>query len=216
MTNMDDKAEDHVTDVSAPVAFDDVFATLEPIQEEHKGTVQPLRQPRGVLVPPLNFGIVAPGVYRSGYPNKKNTNFLKRLRLKTIVYLCPEPYREENQQFVDENNIDVRQVNIEEQFLPTSEIEYQKMHEALSHIVDERNHPLLIHCNKGNHRTGCVVGCLRRLMRWSLTAITDEYSRFTGNNPRFLDLEYIELYEMSLEHEQHLPAWLSAFYSNKN
>ena len=46
MTNMDDKAEDHVTDVSAPVAFDDVFATLEPIQEEHKGTVQPLRQPR--------------------------------------------------------------------------------------------------------------------------------------------------------------------------
>ena len=38
-----------------------------------------------------------------------------------------------------------------------------------------RHHPILIHCQKGNHRTGCLVGCMRRLMNWSLTSIQAEY-----------------------------------------
>ena len=38
-----------------------------------------------VLVPPLNFAMVAPGVYRSGYPNKKNFPFLRKLGLKSIM-----------------------------------------------------------------------------------------------------------------------------------
>lgn len=29
---------------------------------------------------------------RAGYPNSKNHAFLKKLRLKTIIYLCPEDY----------------------------------------------------------------------------------------------------------------------------
>jgi hypothetical protein len=39
-----------------------------------------------LFVPPLNFSIVAKGVYRSGYPNKKNHSFLKKLKLKSILY----------------------------------------------------------------------------------------------------------------------------------
>lgn len=45
-----------------------------------------LAQIEEVLVPPLNFAMVAPGVYRSGYPNKRNFPFLKKLRLKSIMY----------------------------------------------------------------------------------------------------------------------------------
>jgi len=37
------------------------------------------------LIPPLCFAMVAPGIYRSGYPNKKNFGFLKKLGVKTIV-----------------------------------------------------------------------------------------------------------------------------------
>jgi tyrosine-protein phosphatase SIW14 len=40
-----------------------------------------------VLVPPLNFALVGPGVYRSGYPNRKNFEFLKKLQLKSILYV---------------------------------------------------------------------------------------------------------------------------------
>jgi hypothetical protein len=39
----------------------------------------------GVVVPPLNFAMVAPGVYRSGYPNKRNFPFLRRLGLRSIM-----------------------------------------------------------------------------------------------------------------------------------
>lgn len=37
------------------------------------------------LVPPLNFAMVAPGVYRSGHPNRQNFSFLRKLGLKTIM-----------------------------------------------------------------------------------------------------------------------------------
>jgi hypothetical protein len=37
------------------------------------------------LVPPLNFAMVAPGVYRSGHPNRQNFPFLRKLGLKTVM-----------------------------------------------------------------------------------------------------------------------------------
>ena len=46
------------------------------------------------VVPPLNFDMVAPGVYRSGHPNERNFSFLKRLNLKSIIYLANDDYRE--------------------------------------------------------------------------------------------------------------------------
>lgn len=41
-----------------------------------------------LLIPPLNFAMVDKGVYRSGYPNKKNLPFLQKLRLRSVVYVC--------------------------------------------------------------------------------------------------------------------------------
>jgi tyrosine-protein phosphatase SIW14 len=38
-----------------------------------------------VMVPPLNFAMVAPGVYRSGHPNRQNFPFLIKLGLKSIM-----------------------------------------------------------------------------------------------------------------------------------
>ncbi|KAI3956759.1 hypothetical protein MKX01_039554 [Papaver californicum] len=41
--------------------------------------------------------------------------------------------------------------------------------EAVKVLLDERNHPVLIHCRHGNHRTGIVVGCYRKLKQnWCL------------------------------------------------
>lgn len=38
-----------------------------------------------VLIPPENFGMVAAGVYRASYPDRRNFTFLKKLKLKSIV-----------------------------------------------------------------------------------------------------------------------------------
>lgn len=37
------------------------------------------------LIPPLNFSMVASGVYRSGFPNRKNHAFLQQLGLKSVL-----------------------------------------------------------------------------------------------------------------------------------
>lgn len=54
-----------------------------------------------VVVPPINFSLVVPGIYRSGHPNKKNFSFLRRLGLRGIMYVeGSEEYRKDSMDFV--------------------------------------------------------------------------------------------------------------------
>lgn len=47
------------------------------------------------------------------------------------------------------------------------------------------------------HRTGCLVGCLRRLQRWCLSSVFDEYQRFAAAKARVSDQRFIELFDLS-------------------
>ncbi|KAI8813249.1 protein-tyrosine phosphatase [Cladochytrium replicatum] len=162
-----------------------------------------------VVVPPLNFAMVAPGVYRSGHPNRKNFPFLKKLGLKSVMYLCTDDYSEDNLKFFAENNITIFHVKIESNKEPFEEIDHGLMEDALLKMLDIRNHPILIHCNKGKHRVGCLVGCLRKLQNWGMTSIFDEYRRFTGVKYRIVDQEYIEVFKVPTGYDkEHAPSWL--------
>nr|KJB63321.1 hypothetical protein B456_010G185200 [Gossypium raimondii] len=66
-----------------------------------------------------------------------------------------------------------------------------------SSMTDVNNHPLLIHCRRGKHRTGCLVGCLRKMQRWYLSSIFDEYQRFAGAKARVSDQRFIERFDVS-------------------
>ncbi|KAI9323907.1 tyrosine-specific protein phosphatase family protein [Zopfochytrium polystomum] len=162
------------------------------------------------VVPPLNFAMVATGVYRSGYPNKKNFPFLLSLRLNTIMYVCADDIGEDNVRFCGENGIRLIHYRIQGNKEPFMEIDQTVMASALADVLDVRNHPILIHCNKGKHRVGCLVGCLRKLQDWSLTSIFDEYQRFSGAKIRIADQEFIEVFDAPIECARgHLPKWLS-------
>lgn len=50
-----------------------------------EGEKQGHSRSQAVVVPPINFAMVAPGIYRSGHPNKKNLGFLRGLGLKGIM-----------------------------------------------------------------------------------------------------------------------------------
>jgi tyrosine-protein phosphatase SIW14 len=92
---------------------------------------------------------------------------------------------------------------------PFVEIPPEVIQNALVDLLDVRNHPLLIHCNKGKHRTGCLVGCLRKTQQWSLAYIFDEYRRFAGSKVRILDQQFIELFSLKIEYDPHYkPRWL--------
>lgn len=69
--------------------------------------------------------------------------------------------------------------------------------EVLKVILDVRNRPVLIHCKRGKHRTGCVVGCFRKLQKWCLSSVFDEYQRFAAAKARVSDQRFIELFDIS-------------------
>ena len=52
----------------------------EKFREDEEGSTR-----EKLLIPPLNFAMVAKGVYRSGFPNTKNFSFLRKLGLKSIL-----------------------------------------------------------------------------------------------------------------------------------
>ncbi|KAJ3255283.1 hypothetical protein HDU77_003755, partial [Chytriomyces hyalinus] len=120
-----------------------------------------------VVFPCDNFTMVCKGVYRSSFPKRKNFSFLKKLKLKSILTLILEEYPEQNQKFLNENNIKLFQFGVAGN-KDLMDIPEQAMYEALSVILDKRNlprkhryfffdhqsihrnyQPVLIHCNKG-------------------------------------------------------------------
>lgn len=147
------------------------------------------------LQPPENFANVVGQIYRSSFPRPENFPFLNKLRLKSIVVLVPEEYPPENLEFFKLQNTTLFNVPISGNKEPFINIPESSITEILQIVLDPENHPLLIHCNRGKHRTGCVVGCIRKLQNWSLTMIFDEYRRFAAPKIRSLDQQFIELYE---------------------
>lgn len=63
---------------------------------------------------------------------------------------------------------------------------------------------------QGKHRTGCLVGTLRKVQRWSLTSTIDEYRRFAGLKVRALDQQFIELFDTRkvMYDPRYKPSWL--------
>ncbi|XP_048632185.1 tyrosine-protein phosphatase DSP3 isoform X1 [Brassica napus] len=175
----------------------------------------------GVLAAPSNFSMVEDGIYRSGFPKPENFGFLTTLNLRSIIYLCPEPYTEENLKFLEANNIKLFQFGIEgktvrfcfllifESLLifffitesvmilqdPPTLMPKDTVLDALKVLVDVRNHPILIHCKAGKHRTGCLVGCLRKVQSWCLSSVLEEYQKNAGLKWRQRDLNFIEAFD---------------------
>ncbi|XP_054819174.1 probable tyrosine-protein phosphatase DSP4 [Prosopis cineraria] len=159
------------------------------------------------FVPPLNFAMVDNGIFRSGFPEPANFSFLQTLGLRSIIYLCPEPYPETNMEFLKSSGIKLYQFGIEGRKEPFVNIPEDTIREALKVVLDVKNHPVLIHCKRGKHRTGCLVGCLRKLQKWCLTSVFDEYQRFAAAKARVSDQRFIELFDISSL--KHLPTSFS-------
>ncbi|KAF2292331.1 hypothetical protein GH714_019334 [Hevea brasiliensis] len=149
------------------------------------------------FIPPLNFAMVDNGIFRSGFPDSANFSFLQTLGLRSIICLCPEQYPEPNTDFLKANGIKLFQFGIEGYKEPFVNIPEDTIREALKVVLDMRNHPVLIHCKRGKHRTGCVVGCFRKLQRWCLSSIFDEYQRFAAAKARVSDQRFMELFDVS-------------------
>lgn len=148
----------------------------------------------GRYTPPENFAMVCEGVYRSSFPRVDNFSYLKKLGLKSILCLIPEDYPRENVEFNNANGIQFFQIGLSGNKEPFVKIKPHLVKQALEILQNKENHPVLVHCNRGKHRTGCVMGCLRKAQNWSHIMIFDEYRKFAAPKERPLDLQFIEMY----------------------
>ncbi|KAK4794292.1 hypothetical protein SAY86_012286 [Trapa natans] len=164
----------------------------------------------GSLVPPINFSMVEEGVYRSGFPQPSNFAITDTLNLRSIIYLCPEPYPEENLKNLESRNIRLFQFGIEGKTETSVPVPKHTISEALSVLIGTnfslilsymRNHSVFIHCNGG--KTRCLVGCSRQLQNWCLSSALEEYRCLAGAKSRVADLRFIESDVKSMQDARH-------------
>ncbi|KNC76814.1 tyrosine-protein phosphatase, variant 1, partial [Sphaeroforma arctica JP610] len=158
-----------------------------------------------------NFGIVEEGLYRCGQPNELNFPFMEKLKLKRVIFLAPEEPHRELLNFVDDHDIELLHLGKSSHHRHAwTPIEEETVVDTMRLALDPKlNYPLMIMCNLGRHRTGTFIGCLRKLQRWNLTSIFEEYRRYAGSKVRLMNEQFIEFFDTDLisipvEH----PNWL--------
>ncbi|KAI0428772.1 tyrosine phosphatase family-domain-containing protein [Xylaria sp. FL1042] len=148
-----------------------------------------------IYQPPVNFATVSEGLYRSGYPETADYPFIQSLKLKTIVSLVNKELPDGYQTFIQDNQITHKIFAMAG--TKKEEIPIEMMRSIYTVVSDRKNYPLLIHCNHGRHRTGCVVGVLRKSNQWSMKRILDEYTTFAESKVRDVDIKYLADFELS-------------------
>jgi tyrosine-protein phosphatase SIW14 len=143
---------------------------------------------------PANFGVVVPGIYRSSYPKPDDYDFVKNLQLKTMVTLVKKDDQDQEfETFLAGNGI--RHVVFNIKGTKKEAITLQMMTSILSVVLDRQNHPLMLHCNHGKHRTGCVVAAMRKVSGWDLQRVLNEYELYAAPKLRECDVEYISAFQ---------------------
>lgn len=102
-------------------------------------------------------------LYRSGQPNELNFPFLEKLGLKTVVWLAPEEPNQRFLDFVDDQDIHLYHLGVVSSMNAWDPITEEVVLEASELILTPKNYPMIVMCNLGRHRTGTIVGCLRKL-----------------------------------------------------
>ncbi|ODV67055.1 hypothetical protein HYPBUDRAFT_110306 [Hyphopichia burtonii NRRL Y-1933] len=198
-TENEEKEEEVAYEEDLDDKFDENQKTK--MEEDYKKYQESLRKPRLsinkdiILTPPENFAPVINQIYRSSFPQPTNFAFLTKLKLKSVLCLIPEEYPEIHTNFFQNEGIKLFQLGMSGNKEPFVKIPHDLITEAIKIVLDPKNQPILIHCNRGKHRTGCLVGVLRRLQKWSLTIIFDEYRKFAAPKERPMDQQFIELYD---------------------
>uniref|UniRef100_A0A7S3G9B1 protein-tyrosine-phosphatase n=1 Tax=Palpitomonas bilix TaxID=652834 RepID=A0A7S3G9B1_9EUKA len=166
---------------------------------------------RHKFVPPEKYGMVEDDVYRFAIPTDLNFPFLDRLGLRAVLVLDSEPIQDSFRFFLEDRGIKLIQTeqDKEDPFKnPWNPIRENVIIDALSALLEKKNYPIAVMCSLGRHRTGTVIGCLRKLQRWNLTSIFEEYRRFAGK-PNLLHEQFIELFDTDLvDIPDNGPSWL--------
>lgn len=165
------------------------------------------------LYPPLNFAYVEKDFYRAAYPNKSNISFLSTLQVKTIVIPEQDEFSAILEDFATDNHISLIVLQEKDALRPTrgnihtsSPLAEDMIIKASNIVLDSLHYPLLVSCKDGRNFVGAIVGCVRKLQKWSLMSIFEEFRRFSGTRQQQHE-QFIELFDTDLLtiNEERLP-----------
>ncbi len=128
---------------------------------------------------PKRFAVVEPGVlYRSAQPSTRQIDHLRdRYGLKTIVIVRKGSSHRvpDEKEHADALGINVVHIPIESR----KAVPDEQIKQFFDVVDNPANHPVLVHCSAGRHRTGLLCG-LYRIERqgWSVEQAIDELLSF--------------------------------------
>ena len=120
--------------------------------------------------------------------------------MKTIVCFCYEDHKQgkypkEMVAFYEACGIKLLFVYLEHVNEPFAfPAHHSVISRVLSVVMNVQSHPVLMHCEDGNHQTGLVCACLRKAQQWSLSSIYAEFSLFNGGKHNLMVQQFVDLY----------------------
>ncbi|KAK9461048.1 tyrosine phosphatase family-domain-containing protein [Lipomyces oligophaga] len=165
------------------------------------------------LVTPLRYGIVYPKVHRGLYPRKVNLPFLRRLKLKTIISLTPEPLIDEVRSFCEQEGINMIHIKTSKSKKKDVAITYTEVTKAIEILISQQSAPVYFHCLNGSQTTSLVVACLRKLSFWRTSSIFSEFSYYSEVSAA--DHKFVEEFKAEIELPVDTVPWIWMGLSRK-
>ena len=140
-----------------------------------------------------NFGAIDmdKGIYRSSFPHSCNIEHLRSLKLKTLVTLVSTTFESDVEQWLVSSNVQHYRIKIPAHKSSDDTIPMEAVGQVMKLMTDETKCPILIHCNKGKHRTGCMTACFRKLQGMDDVRAITEYHEYAQPKARAYDVAFI-------------------------
>lgn len=202
----------HLTSTSVPSSPKRPASVDGSSQSLHVSPIDSHKEP-DVIAPPENFAVVEQGLYRSSFPSGRNFPFLRSLHLTTVIILSSEKPARSLTNFFDNHGARVVHTGLHgwspdrTSWKPIAE---EVVKETLEIILEYDNYPILVCDAGGIYLVGMVIGCLRRLQNWNLNSVVNEYRYFAASKTRYINEQFIELFDIDLiTIPQQPPAWFA-------
>jgi hypothetical protein len=165
------------------------------------------------LVPPRRWALVEEGLGRGGYPLMRNFNFLRRLKLKTIISLVPDDIIPDLMEFCEKECIRSHHIRTDK-FKGEPTLLPNDCASAMELLLNVNNYPIFVHCLDGRHVTGHLLMLLRKIALWNNLSIAAEHQRFTRETLAKEEMTFVEDYvgPVTLPSPSVLPPWIAPVF----
>ncbi|GMM29603.1 Oca4 protein [Martiniozyma asiatica (nom. inval.)] len=147
-----------------------------------------------MLVPPDNYGMVEPGIYRCSSLSSLNIGFLATLSLRCLLWVDRERPDRQVDNYLKKQRIVVHYINNESDSDSKDQFELYGVMGArsLEVLMDVRNEDCLI-----VDPSGIIVGLMRKVLGWCYSSISNEYRLMVGKANYNVET-YLEVMEVKL------------------